>query len=321
MIEKDFKPDVKKLQRAAELLLQSAEGSSASKLPDALPEHGIGSEAALETLAPMVVGDAARLGDATAFAHMDPPTPWIAAATTMWNAALNQNLLHPDLAPVARDAEARVLRWLAPWFGMRGGHMVPGSTVANLTALWAARETAGVTRVVASDAAHISVPKAAHILGLEFVEAASDAHGCLDTSALPRQLDKSVVVLTAGTTANGAIDPLSITHDAGWTHIDAAWAGPLALTDAYRDRLDGLDRADSVAVSAHKWMFQPKESALIMFRDVDSAHRAISFGADYLATPNIGVLGSHGAVAVPLLATLLFMGQSGPRSSCGAADG
>ena len=56
-----------------------------------------------------------------------------------WTASRNQNLLHPDTAPVARELEAIVVRWLAPWFGMNGGHLVSGSTVANLTALWAAR--------------------------------------------------------------------------------------------------------------------------------------------------------------------------------------
>jgi L-2,4-diaminobutyrate decarboxylase len=64
-------------------------------------------------------------------------------------------------------------------------------------------------------------------------------------------------------------------------------------------------------VSAHKWLFQPKESALVMFRDTARAHATLSFGGDYLACPNIGVLGSHGAAAIPLLATLLAWGREG----------
>jgi L-2,4-diaminobutyrate decarboxylase len=58
-------------------------------------------------------------------------------------------------------------------------------------------------------------------------------------------------------------------------------------------RLDG----QRFAVSAHKWLFQPKESALVLFRHVEKAHAAISFGGAYLAVPNIGVLGSHGAMS------------------------
>lgn len=66
-----------------------------------------------------------------------------------------------------------------------------------------------------------------------------------------------------------------------------------------------------MAISAHKWLFQPKESGLVLFRDADEAHAAVSFGADYLAVPNIGLLGSHGANAVPLLATLAAWGRKG----------
>jgi L-2,4-diaminobutyrate decarboxylase len=66
-----------------------------------------------------------------------------------------------------------------------------------------------------------------------------------------------------------------------------------------------------VAVSAHKWLFQPKESALVLFADADRAHEAISFGGGYLAAPNVGVLGSHGAAALPLAATLLAWGRAG----------
>ena len=95
-----------------------------------------------------------------------------------------------------------------------------------------------------------------------------------------------------------------------WTHVDAAWAGPLRLT-AHTDVLAGIERADSVSISAHKLLFQPKESALILFRDSAKAHAALSFGADYLAAANVGILGSHGATAVPLLAMLLAWGREG----------
>jgi glutamate/tyrosine decarboxylase-like PLP-dependent enzyme len=75
--------------------------------------------------------------------------------------------------------------------------------------------------------------------------------------------------------------------------------------------LDGIEKADSISVSAHKWLFQPKDSALIMFRDVDLANTAISFDGGYLNTPNIGVQGSRGASAIPLLATLIAWGKEG----------
>lgn len=307
MTDPDFMVDPAGLARAVELL---GNRPGPGDLPADLPETGLGSHAALEVLAPAVLGGARRLDAPTSLDHMDPPTPWVAWATTLWNAALNQNLLHPDISPVAGAAERRVVAWLAPLFGMDGGHMTPGSTVSNLTALWAARDIAGVRRVLAGQSAHISMPKAAHLLGLEFMALPTGPDGALDPSALPDDMTDVALVLTAGTTSTGAIDPMHLAGRAAWTHVDAAWAGPLRLT-RHAALLDGVDRADSVAISGHKWLFQPKESALVLFRDTARAHDALGFGGAYLATPNIGVLGSHGAAAIPLMATLLALGRDG----------
>jgi len=308
--------------RAALALLRAYRGAARGQpvppapgtldLPDRLPDEGLGAAAALDELAPLALGGAARLDAPGFFAHMDPPTPWVAWAATLWAASLNQNLLHPDTAPVARPLEERVVAWLAPYFGMRGGHLVPGSTLANLTALWAARETRGVTEVIASDAAHLSVRKSAALLGLGYRIIPTDRLGRLRVEGLDgRDLARAALVLTAGTTSTGVIDPLDAGAGAAWRHVDAAWAGPLRLSPRYAGLLDGIERADSVAVSAHKWLFQPKESALILFARPDEAHAALSFGGGYLAAPNIGVLGSHGATALPLLATLRAWGRRG----------
>nr|WP_283812683.1 pyridoxal-dependent decarboxylase [Bradyrhizobium tropiciagri] len=279
-----------------------------------LPEDGIGARQALDALAPLVLAGASRLGADTTFAHMDPPTPWVTWAAALWNVSLNQNLLHPATAPVARDIEQRVIAWLAPYFGMSGGHMTSGSTLANITALWAARERTRITEVVAGEGAHLSIAKAAHLLGLRYRTLPSTASGAINADVPIGDLRDAALVLTAGTTSTGAIDPLDLAGRAAWTHVDAAWAGPLRLTTAFADRLQGLERADSVAVSAHKWLFQPKEAGLIFFRDVEASHAAISFGGAYLAAPNIGIQGSHGAAAVPLLATLMAWGRSGLAS-------
>jgi L-2,4-diaminobutyrate decarboxylase len=299
-----FDADRAGLEAALALLLRElAEPSGAPlDLPATLPQDGAGDVAALERLAPAVVGGARRLGAPGFLAHMDPPTPWVAWAAAQWAAALNQNLLHPDSSPVARELEERVIAWLAPFFGMSGGHLVPGSSVANLTALWAARELRGIEEVVSSETAHLSVPKAAAILGLRHRTAAPGDPGGLSRAAL---------VLTAGTTVTGAVEPLDAGADAAWRHVDAAWAGPLRLSERQASLLDGINAADSVAVSGHKWLFQPKESALVLFADAERAHEAISFGSGYLATPNVGVLGSHGAAALPLAATLLAWGRAG----------
>lgn len=318
MADPDFAPDPGGLQRAVELLAEHAvragqplprQGLPAD-WPDRLPETGIGATPALEALAPAVLGGAARLGHPGYFAHMDPPTPWLSWAGALWAASLNQNLLHDDAAPVARELERSVVGWLAPFFGMDGGHLLPGSSVATLTALWAARELRGVRTVVASELAHLSVRKAAALLGLELVELPARRE---DHRMLVKRLDtaKSAVVLSAGTVASGAVDPLDAFPDAAWRHVDAAWAGPLRLSERHAGLLEGIEQADSVGFSAHKWLFQPKECAAVLFRDSAAAHDAISYGDGYLAAPNVGLLGSHGSSALPLALSLMAWGREG----------
>ncbi|MEM7045902.1 MAG: pyridoxal-dependent decarboxylase [Pseudomonadota bacterium] len=275
-------------------------------LPSTLPVRGMGEEKGLALVGSMVRERSARLGAPHVLAHMDPPTPPIAAELVGLNASVNQNLLHPDLSPFAAEAERRVIDWLTPFFGMAEGHMCAGSTIGNLTALWCAREH-GATGIIASADAHLSVPKAAHLLGMPFKAVPVDSSGRLDREHLPNT-DGAAVVLTAGTTGRGVIDDLGAI-DCAWLHVDAAWAGPLKLT-RYSSQLDGIEKANSVAISAHKWLFQPKDSALVLFKE-KGAQAAISFGGSYLAAPNIGVQGSRGAAAVALLGTFLAWGKEG----------
>ncbi|VAW41365.1 Pyridoxal-dependent decarboxylase family protein [hydrothermal vent metagenome] len=304
---KSFLPDAG-LEHAIDLLRQTPQVQE--NLPDGFPNFGLGELETLDLLAPHVLGRAARLDNPNALAHMDPPTPWITWATTLWNARLNQNLLHPATAPFAIEAEKKVIDWLTPFYGMNGGHMCSGSTIANLTVLWAARDAKGIEKIVASKAAHISIEKAARILGLPYEQIATNSEGQIDPDKIG-DISNACLVLTAGTTATGVIDPLALAGQAKWTHVDAAWAGPLRLSPTHAHLLDDIDKADSIAVSAHKWLFQPKDSALIMLRDVDLANSAISFGGGYLATPNIGIQGSRGASAIPLLATMIAWGREG----------
>lgn len=313
----DFEPDPAGLREALELLLAARSDPGAPHVdrpPDTLsldwPQSGIGGRAALRALVPVGLDQAVRLDHPGFLAHMDPPTPWMTWAASMWAAAMNQNVLHPDVGPAARDLERTVIDWLAPAFGMRGGHLVPGSTVANLTALWSARELTGARRVVCSAAAHLSIRKAAGLLGLELVEIPVDGAQRLRADLLDDDLGDAIVVLVAGTVSAGAVDPLEAGRGAAWRHVDAAWAGPLRLS-SHADVLDGIQAADSVAVSAHKWLYQPKGSAMVLFADPESAQAPLTFGGGYLAAPNVGLLGSSGDRALPLAATLLAWGRAG----------
>ncbi len=275
-------------------------------LPTALPQDGLGEAAAFALFESAIRSRSADLGARDAFAHMDPPTLPIAARLVGLNAHFNQNMLHRELSPFATEVENRLIAWLAPAFGMTCGHLCAGSTLANLTALWRARE-AGARAVVASADAHISVPKAAHILGVPYRSVPVDSRGRLDRTQLG-DIAAAAVVLTAGSTGRGVIDALDPLKCL-WTHVDAAWAGPLRFT-RFSARLDGIDHADSVAISAHKWLYQPKDSALVLFKSPD-AQAAISFGGAYLAAPNIGLQGSRSAAAIPLMASLMALGRKG----------
>jgi len=109
-------------------------------LPQTLPEQGLGDEQTLAMFTELVNQHSVDLAAPTAFAHMDPPPADIAVELVGLNARYNQNLLHPDVSPFATAAEAHLINWLAPVYGMQAGHLCAGSTLANLTALWCARE-------------------------------------------------------------------------------------------------------------------------------------------------------------------------------------
>lgn len=312
-----FGADAEGIRQAIEQLVaaRSAGGSpvpqrGAGDLPPQAPVEGVGIDAALTWAVETGIGRAVRLDHPGALAHMDPPTPWPTWIAHAIAASTNQNLLHPDTAPVARSLEQQVVGWLAAPFGMDGGHFVPGSSMANLTALWAARDRAGIHEVVAAPGAHLSVRKAAHILGLRFRTVEVDATQRLDVDQLG-DLTNAALVLTAGTVASGTVDPLDQGSSAAWRHIDAAWAGPLRFT-RHHALLDGIEGADSVSLSGHKWLYQPKDSAVVLFADTDAAHTALSFGDSYLAAANIGLMGSRGvAPALAMATTFLAVGQQG----------
>ena len=280
------------------------------ELTETMPESGMEASQVLEQMASGVLETSAQLHHPGFMAHMDPPTPSVAWTAALWQAALNQNLLHPDVAPKARLLSERVVAWIAPFFGMRGGHFVPGSSISNLTALWAARELKGVKKVAASKMAHLSVRKAADILGLEYQAMETDRQHRWTPDA-DSDWNDTAVFLTAGTVATGAIDALNPMPKAPWIHIDAAWAGPMRFSHQHASRLAGIETADSVGFSAHKWMYQPKGAALILFKEAESAHQAMSYGGGYLSAPNIGLIGSAPASALPLAATLLHWGREG----------
>lgn len=299
-----------------------------SILPDSLPAEGIGALSAMDMVAEIALPKTSALSDPLAASRMGSPTPWITWAASLWSASRSENLLHKSTTPQVNQLQDRVMEWLSPVWGMRTGHLVPGATVANLTAIWAARDGAGATRIVTSESPAASIIKASRILSMPLVQLECDSQDRLSIDSLvdfarrdPEGLARSVVVLTAGTHNTGSIDPLgdamksirNLGMEAAWWHVDASWAGPLALSKRHAYLLRGIERADSVSVSAHKLMFQPTESALVMFADENRSNDVLEFDGPDEST-QIGILGSRADRSLPIALTFLAYGREGVAS-------
>lgn len=325
-----FVPDLEALRYALDLATDPPvdRALALSEIPTELPEQGIGPEAALELMSQFALPRSSSLSDPLAASRMGTPTPWITWVGATWVAARSDNLLHKAVTPEVNALTDRVEHWLASIWGMQDGLIVPGATVANLTALWTARDAAGATKIVTSESAHGSVIKSARILGMSLVSLESEANEEISLDALvdfarrdPEGFSRSVVVLTAGTHNAGTIDPIKDTMRSirnlglvpAWWHVDASWAGPLMLSPRFSGPLAGIEDADSVTVSAHKLMFQPTESAMVMFSDADKAASVLEFaGPDN--TTQFGLLGSRSDRALPFALALLAYGREGLAS-------
>jgi aromatic-L-amino-acid decarboxylase len=207
--------------------------------------------------------------------------------------------------------ERQVLRWVAEFlgFGPAGGLTTSGGTIANLTALTAARERAapGVRHtgvaghrlaLYCSAEAHYSVVRAAEVLGLgrEAVRAipvgprrAMDARACAAAIAADRAagITPMAVVATAGTTLTGAVDPLAelagvCAEQDVWLHVDGAYGLPAAATATAGPLFAALDRADSATVDAHKWLFVPKACSVLLVRDPRTLRAAFAHSEAYI---------------------------------------
>jgi aromatic-L-amino-acid/L-tryptophan decarboxylase len=201
--------------------------------------------------------------------------------------------------------ELLLLERFKQWIGYppgAAGVLVSGGSAANMTALACAREAAGADSDegvgYVSDQAHSSIGRAAMALGLR-----SDQLRVLPTDSGRRmRLDALTgaiatdrkrgrrplfVVASAGSTNTGTIDPLPeiaelCVHEGVWLHVDAAYGGFAALTDRGKRWLNGIDRADSVTLDPHKWLYQPYECGCVLVRDGERLRAAFEVTPDYL---------------------------------------
>jgi glutamate/tyrosine decarboxylase-like PLP-dependent enzyme len=204
---------------------------------------------------------------------------WAAYATTM---LLNPNNHALDGGPATAGMEREAVAELAGMFGLDPhlGHLTSSGTIANLEALWAARELAPDAVIVSGANAHYTHARMAAVIGARHETIAEDARGRLDLDALATRLDAGgvgTVVATLGTTSLGALDDLEAIADlcAGHgarLHIDAAYGGFFALVAGTPDGVRSepfaaAARADSIVVDPHKHGLQPYGCGCVLFAD------------------------------------------------------
>jgi aromatic-L-amino-acid decarboxylase len=239
------------------------------------------------------------IGSPRYFGLFNPSAIPIAALCDLVISTVNQNQGAFLQSPAMTAIEDRVIRWLVELVGFPDsgyGHFTSGGTAANLTALKLARDRtdpairdqgavalAGRGRVYASDQCHFSIERCVDVLGLgrsALVRIESDGNYRLRPEALANRLraDRAqdllpvAIVATAGTTPTASIDPLEAIADVAAAaqvhyHVDAAYGGAAILSDRLRPRFRGIERADSITIDPHKWMFLPFESGCVLARD------------------------------------------------------
>jgi aromatic-L-amino-acid/L-tryptophan decarboxylase len=281
----------------------AAQTSAAFEQP--LPEEALG-DGVLADLA--AVAAHARASTGRLFPYVVGSGEPVAALGDLFASVLNQNVTAWRSAPSAVTVERTVVGWLAQAIGCQGfsGNLTSGGSLANLMALAMAREAllpandegaqAGV--VYASEEVHMSIPKALALLGigrsnLRLIQ--TDDRFRMDEKALgeaiaaDRRTDRPqiAVVASAGTITTGAVDPLSSLADIAhgndlWLHVDGAYGAPAAMADP--ERFNGLAQADSISLDAHKWLYQPLDCSLLLYRNAAVARKTFAYTGDYAKT-------------------------------------
>ncbi|MBV9317698.1 MAG: aminotransferase class V-fold PLP-dependent enzyme [Gammaproteobacteria bacterium] len=269
---------------------------------DPLPEEGLG-PAALGGLQGLL--ELSRAPSPRFFGYVLGSGEPVAALADLLASVLNQNVTAWRSAPAAVALERQLIGALAAAIGCPGhlGSFCGGGSMANLMGLAMAREArlpandSGVRPgvVYASSEVHMSIPKAMALLGLgreRLRLIPTDDTWRMSVPDLRRAIaadhaagvEPLAVVATSGTVNTGSIDPLAeiaaVCREHGlWMHVDGAYGALAAL--AIPERFSGLNAADSVSLDPHKWLYQPLDCGVLLFRDAAAARKAFSYSGDY----------------------------------------
>jgi glutamate/tyrosine decarboxylase-like PLP-dependent enzyme len=269
-----------------------------------------------------------------------------AAVAAHWLAdAWDQNACLFDFSPVAAHLENIVLTWLLDLFGLptaSGGAFVTGTQMADVTALAAARydllrkagwnlEQDGLfgappVEVIVGEEVHATMIKALRLLGFgnaQMRTVATDAQGRMKASDIPRVSGAVIICVQVGNVNTGACDPVGEVCEIAremdaWVHVDGAFGLWAAVSPARRHLLEGIEKADSWATDAHKWLNVPQDSGIAIVREPRTLQAAMAITASYYPEPAAkrepmqwGPESSRRARAVEIWATLRFLGRNG----------
>ena len=245
------------------------------------------------------------------FGYVASPSTPIGAYSDLLASALNANITCWRSGPAGTEVERLVVGWLGQlisYHDSASGLLTSGGSMANMIALLiAARRTLGPDvrnkglwqagsplTIYASSEAHLSIAKAADVLGFgrDSIRTVScDKRHRLIPAHLRQLIQEdrknglrpSCVVASAGTVNTGVVDPLDEVAEIArefelWFHVDGAYGAPGVMDPAKRELFRGLDKADSVSLDPHKWLYVPVDAGCLLFRD--SAAAASTFGTD-----------------------------------------
>ena len=291
-------------------------GQTVSAIAAGLPDHGEPLERLL-TDCETILHNSRHNGHPRFFGYVASPASAPGAFADLIASALNANVTSWRSGPAATEIELQVIEWLASLIGYAGsgsafGLLTSGGSMANLTALMMAHRSrcdsnvsstglwniSARMTVYASDQIHMSIPKAADILGIGRAQVRlipcddrfrMNVDSLRETIAedLRRGLKPFCVVASAGTVNTGAVDSFTEIAAAAkefklWFHIDGAYGALAALDETKRPLFRGLELADSISLDPHKWLYVPIDSGCLLFREESAAHAAFNFDADYI---------------------------------------
>jgi aromatic-L-amino-acid decarboxylase len=273
------------------VLAQVEPGDVRSRLPAAPPEQGEPFADVLRDLDEILLPGTTHWQSPRFFAYFANSAAEPGILAELLAATLNSVAFIWRTSPASTELEALTLDWAAQLLGLPSGwhgHIEDTASISTIAALAAARESNGGSVVVCSEEAHSSVERAARLLGLETRKVPLDDEFRLDASALDLT-DAAALVATVGTTSTTAVDPVPALADACdaagvWLHVDAAYAGSAWVCPELRWSQAGVERADSLVVNAHKWLFTPMDCSLLWTRKPEALRAAFSLVPEYLRT-------------------------------------